>query len=655
MPRWLETTTTRNPARLSRAIASGTPGSRLELAPGGHIAAFRHLFVEHAVAVEEYGAQGSERKAVGGVGHPVMIATAVVAPGRRAERVLNAAAQRVREPCPVVPMPQASSARPLRSTWRLCARLESQQPVLEAIARAMTATLRAGGKILWCGNGGSAADSQHLAAELVGRFRRERRGLASLALTTDSSDLTSVANDYGYEAVFSRQVEALGVAGDLLVGISTSGNSRNVVAALEAARTRGLATVAFTGAGGGRMATWPIISLPSRRSETARIQEAHILAGHMLCDWIELDCMNTMDAGGRCGSTDRRSRADRGSAMIEQLHEVIQEIEQQVGRQAPAGGGRRDARQVHLGRGGPHLAGGAGARGARHPPERAARRRGQRGHEPGPSGRARRWWSGLPEATRTRRLLAAACARTESRRSLSSREGFPTITKQRILGGRQQMLRLDSERLGARSAGRLRPAGRDACWRISPGCHAVVLSDYAKGVLDAGGLPGGDSGRAQAGDSGAGRSQERRLHPLPRRHDHLPQPAANCATGRASGRRTSLKALLDAAEAMVPDARSRIPDRDPGREGHCAGAARQPLHGAGRGAPGLRCLRRWRHRHRRARSCAWPPGSSRRPPWNWPILPPASWWARWARCRWRSTSCWPRLLRRSPCTARTRW
>jgi len=93
--------------------------------------------------------------------------------------------------------------------------VESQQPVLEAIARAMTATLRAGGKILWCGNGGSAGDSQHLAAELVGRYRRERRGMASLALTTDSSALTSIANDYGYEAVFSRQVEALGVEGDL--------------------------------------------------------------------------------------------------------------------------------------------------------------------------------------------------------------------------------------------------------------------------------------------------------------------------------------------------------------------------------------------------------------------------------------------------------
>lgn len=167
--------------------------------------------------------------------------------------------------------------------------LADQQPVLEEIAAAMTATLRAGGKILWCGNGGSAADSQHLAAEIVGRFRRQRRGWPSVALTTDTSILTSVSNDYGFEAVFSRQVEALGVRGDLLVGISTSGNSRNVLAALETARAAGLVTVAFTGAGGGKMAQLVdhLFAVASR--DTARIQEAHILAGHLLCDWIELD------------------------------------------------------------------------------------------------------------------------------------------------------------------------------------------------------------------------------------------------------------------------------------------------------------------------------------------------------------------------------
>jgi len=170
--------------------------------------------------------------------------------------------------------------------------LATQQGVLEAIALAMTSALRSGGKILWCGNGGSAGDSQHLAAEIVGRFRRERRGLPSVALTTDTSILTSVANDYGYEAVFSRQVEAIGASGDVLVGISTSGNSPNVVAALEMARHHGLVTVAFSGAGGGKMAALADYHFAVASRDTARIQEAHILAGHMLCDWIELDWLH---------------------------------------------------------------------------------------------------------------------------------------------------------------------------------------------------------------------------------------------------------------------------------------------------------------------------------------------------------------------------
>jgi D-sedoheptulose 7-phosphate isomerase len=172
--------------------------------------------------------------------------------------------------------------------------MQAQQPLLEAIAHAMAATLRAGGKILWCGNGGSAADSQHLAAELVGRFRRDRRALASIALTTDSSALTAIANDHGYEAVFSRQIEALGVAGDMLVAISTSGNSPNVIAALHTARAQNLDTVAFTGSGGGKMAPLAnhLFAVASR--DAARIQEAHILAGHMLCDWIELDLLREL-------------------------------------------------------------------------------------------------------------------------------------------------------------------------------------------------------------------------------------------------------------------------------------------------------------------------------------------------------------------------
>jgi len=167
--------------------------------------------------------------------------------------------------------------------------LQKQQKLLETIAKKMAAALHGGSQILWCGNGGSAGDSQHLAAEIVGRFRRERRGLPSIALTTDTSILTAVANDYGYEAVFSRQVEALGRSGDVLVGISTSGNSHNVICAIEAARDAGMTTVAFTGAGGGRMAQLADYVLAVESTDTARVQEAHILAGHMLCDWLELD------------------------------------------------------------------------------------------------------------------------------------------------------------------------------------------------------------------------------------------------------------------------------------------------------------------------------------------------------------------------------
>jgi D-sedoheptulose 7-phosphate isomerase len=176
--------------------------------------------------------------------------------------------------------------------------VRSQLPVLERIAGEMTRALVAGNKVLWCGNGGSAADSQHLAAELVGRFRRERRGLPSIALTTDTSILTSIGNDYGYEQVFRRQVEALCVEGDVVVGISTSGNSRNVCLALDAARNLRAYTVAFTGEKGGAMAGVADAVLSIASSDTARVQEAHILCGHMLCDWIELSlCSRQAESG----------------------------------------------------------------------------------------------------------------------------------------------------------------------------------------------------------------------------------------------------------------------------------------------------------------------------------------------------------------------
>lgn len=166
--------------------------------------------------------------------------------------------------------------------------LTAQQPVLERIGGEMTRAIFEGKKVLWCGNGGSAADSQHLAAELMGRFRRERRGLPSIALTTDTSVLTAIGNDYGYEKVFQRQVEGLCIKGDVLVGISTSGNSPNVCAALGTARAIGAFTVALTGEGGGMMAKIADATVRIASKDTARIQEGHILCGHMLCDWIEL-------------------------------------------------------------------------------------------------------------------------------------------------------------------------------------------------------------------------------------------------------------------------------------------------------------------------------------------------------------------------------
>ena len=166
--------------------------------------------------------------------------------------------------------------------------ITAQEPLLQHIATEMAHAVLAGKKVLWCGNGGSAADSQHLAAELMGRFRRERRGLPSVALTTDSSILTAIANDYGYDRVFARQVESLCNSGDVVVGISTSGNSRNVCAALETAKSLGAFTVAFTGESGGDLASIADVTLRIPSSDTARVQEGHILCGHMLCDWIEI-------------------------------------------------------------------------------------------------------------------------------------------------------------------------------------------------------------------------------------------------------------------------------------------------------------------------------------------------------------------------------
>lgn len=158
---------------------------------------------------------------------------------------------------------------------------------IEVIAAEIKKALASGNKVLFCGNGGSAADSQHLAAEFVGRFQKERRGLPAIALTVDTSILTAVGNDYGYEKVFVRQVEALAKPGDVLVGISTSGNSANVVEAVELAKSMGVYCVGMTAAGGGKMAALcdQCIAVPAK--VTARAQEMHILIGHILCELVD--------------------------------------------------------------------------------------------------------------------------------------------------------------------------------------------------------------------------------------------------------------------------------------------------------------------------------------------------------------------------------
>lgn len=160
----------------------------------------------------------------------------------------------------------------------------------EAAIRLMYESLSAGGKILACGNGGSAADAQHFAAELVGRFERERRELGAIALTTDTSIITAIGNDYSYDAIFSKQVRALGHKEDVLLGISTSGNSKNVILAIEAAKKIGMKVVAFTGKNGGQIGEMlgsqdVHLCVPAER--TARIQETHLLLLHCICDGID--------------------------------------------------------------------------------------------------------------------------------------------------------------------------------------------------------------------------------------------------------------------------------------------------------------------------------------------------------------------------------
>ena len=165
--------------------------------------------------------------------------------------------------------------------------LQACLPAMTVAADALIRAYSGGRKAFFFGNGGSAADAQHLAAEFLGRYLRERRPMPALALHANTSAVTAIANDYGYEQVFSRQLQALAIAGDVAVGLSTSGNSQSVLEALKIARTLGLYTIGLTGAGGGRMRELVDVLIAVPSNETPRIQECHILVGHALCDAVE--------------------------------------------------------------------------------------------------------------------------------------------------------------------------------------------------------------------------------------------------------------------------------------------------------------------------------------------------------------------------------
>ena len=182
---------------------------------------------------------------------------------------------------------QTRIAAEIATTAANFARLAAQTPAIAGAAEAMIKTLRGGGKIMLCGNGGSAADAQHLAAELVGRYLKDRAPLAALALTVDTSALTAIANDYAFEEVFARQVTGLGRPGDLLLALSTSGDSANVLAAVAAAKAKGIATIALTGAGGGRLAPLADLAIRVPAARSNAVQELHIAVGHILCGIVE--------------------------------------------------------------------------------------------------------------------------------------------------------------------------------------------------------------------------------------------------------------------------------------------------------------------------------------------------------------------------------
>lgn len=165
--------------------------------------------------------------------------------------------------------------------------IEGYLDLIVEVGNRLTTALKNGNKILLCGNGGSAADSQHIAAEFINRFRKDRAPLPAIALTTDTSIITSISNDYDYKYSFSKQVLALGQKGDALMGISTSGNAGNVIEAIKAGKEKGLYTIGLTGDGGGKIKDVVDICIKVPSHDTPRIQEAHILIGHLLCDIVE--------------------------------------------------------------------------------------------------------------------------------------------------------------------------------------------------------------------------------------------------------------------------------------------------------------------------------------------------------------------------------
>lgn len=168
--------------------------------------------------------------------------------------------------------------------------LEINSPVVKTIADLAIATIKNGGKVIFMGNGGSAADAQHLAAELVCRFKKNRKALASIALTTDTSIITAIGNDFSYDDIFIRQLEALARPGDLVVGISTSGESKNIIKAIKRAKELNLKTIGFLGKTEATLVKLVDIALTIPNFDTARVQEMHILAGHIICELIEAEC-----------------------------------------------------------------------------------------------------------------------------------------------------------------------------------------------------------------------------------------------------------------------------------------------------------------------------------------------------------------------------